>query len=663
MRKFFNTKTYLILIAIITALAFYPTLKSQFLNWDDNMYVTTNPYIKNLSFVTIRHIFSSFHLGLYKPVVLLSFAIEKHFFGFNPFPYHLNNLLFHIFNCIFVFFLLRRLKLCSWGAFFATLLFAVHPMRVESVAWIAERKDVLYVFFALASMLSYLKYRENRNPLLWYWFSVVLFSFSLMCKPMGITLPILLFLFDYFYEEKNIKNSFRDKIPFVLLSVGIFMLSVFSASEAKALYVRQGYNRFDYFMLGFYSLYEYVKRLFIPLDLSAFYPYPQKTGFLLPLKYVIGSLSSIVSLSLIGWFFRKNRKIIFGVFFFVVSILPGLQFLPASPSLSADHYSYLPYFGLIYLAGELFCFFYRKGKKASLFSLCGLILLSLSVLTYQRCVVWQNSVNLWSDVLKKYPDEPVALTNRTDAYIGEKMYDKAFADVNKVIRLQPNVVSGYINRGIAYAMLNEDTKAEQDFKKGLEIAPRSVKVYLNYANIYMKDGKDHSRAVGFYKKTIEISPRNPDLYNNLGSAYLLSKDFAKAKDAFSKAIRLDGDFILAYEGKFRACEALKDEKCSLETLNALVKSNPKNPNSLMTRGIHYYFRNKFTKAAEDFSQVIIINSEFFDAYVYRSLILAKLGQNVLALRDVKKALEINPSDEKMSELKKRLEKAIKKNED
>ncbi|NLO92006.1 MAG: hypothetical protein GX410_08485, partial [Elusimicrobia bacterium] len=272
-----NRKTALAAALALTLLALYPCLFNGFTNWDDGNYLLDNPQVRNFTPGGLAAIFTSLHSGLYKPLVFVSFALEYHFFGFNPFVYHGVNLLFHLASCALVFLLVERLAFGTWAAFAVALVFGVHPMHVESVAWVSERKDMLYAFFFLLSLLLYLRYRRDAcRPA--YWCAVGAYLLSLLAKPFGVALPILLFLVDWYENRSRDRAFWLDKLPFLFLALVFAGFAVFSVKQSGVLFDGDSFGPLDKLQLLSYSLLFYAGKFFWPAGLSVIYPYPARNA-------------------------------------------------------------------------------------------------------------------------------------------------------------------------------------------------------------------------------------------------------------------------------------------------------------------------------------------------------------------------------------------------
>jgi tetratricopeptide (TPR) repeat protein len=602
--KFSRLLAALALLALTTAVL-YPVLQAGFLDWDDCVYVTENQAIKSLTLESAGKLLTSFHLGLYKPLPLLTFALEYKFFGLEPAAFHATSLALHLANTLLVFFIVANLAGGTAAPFAAALLFGVHPMHVESVAWIAERKDMLFGLFFLLSILFYQRYRAKASTAA-YFLSAAAFALSLTAKPMGVTLPAALLLLDYLEGRKPEKKVFLEKLPFLALAGFFTALALHSAGSAKVYQAHEGYTSLDNFLVGFHGLLAYVKRLFLPLDLSAVYPYPLKEGGRLPLAYLLSPLAALAVFGPILWLARSSRKAVFGVLFFLVTILPGLQFLPVSPSTAFDHYTYIPYLGPFYLAGLLFAWAWERRRAYALPA--ALAAAALGWLAHSRAQVWRDNLTLWSDVLASYPASEMALANRTLEYYRRGQFSAALADAQALARLAPASAKTYINRGAVYAGLKERDKAWADFNRALELEPGNWQALLNRGNIQLERG-DAAGAAADYKKTLAANPYSADAYARLNALCPAASAAACLLANAENALKAAPDFAPAYAQRAdararsgRFLEALDDAGRALALDPALTQAR-------VTRGYVFLEAGRPAEALAELEQALALDAK------------------------------------------------------
>ena len=540
----------LVLIAVVTAISFLSSLDNDFTNWDDDEYVTENYVIRNLSWITLKTIFTSFYTDIYYcPLVILSYTLEYALFGLAPFGDHLTYLLLHMGNPLLVFALVLRLSTHLLPALVAALLFGVHPLHVESVAWVTERKDMLSTLFFLGSVLLYLRYQQDRQAR-FYALSLVTFVLSLLSKPMGITLPFILFLCDYLCARAWTPRTLVEKVPFVMVSALFSVVTVLSLQSSGNINAARFSALGDNVLVACWGLAFYLGKTLAPVGLSALYPYPPEISLRLPAFFLPPIL--LLALAAGVWISRRyTRAVVFGSLFFFITLLPLLRIIPIRGAVTADHFMYIPSIGLFYLAGVAFQRVYtwktrwEGAKKVFLRAVLSLTILTLSVLTWQRCNVWQDSETLWLNVLEAHPEVPIVHNNLGAAYGRKGLLEEAIVEYEKALALDPKYVLAHNNLGFAYGRKGLLEEAIVEYKKALALDPKSVIARNNLGNVYGMKGL-LEEAITEFKKALAVAPDYPLAHNNLGYTYLIQGKLETAITEFHKALAIDPIYARAH---------------------------------------------------------------------------------------------------------------------
>jgi len=532
---------WLIAGLLLTLIVYFPSLTNGIMDWDDKEYLN-NPYVNNLSLSGIVKIFFVYIHGNYHPLTLLSLGIDRLIAGESPFIFHFTNLLLHLLNSFLVFLLVKRLTQNNLLAALTFILFGVHTLHVESVAWISERKDVLYSFFYLLSLIIYTTYASSRKGM-YYGLSLLFFLFSLLAKGQAVVLVAILPFIDYMKDRKwfSIK-VLSEKIPFFLLSL-IFGWIAFRAQESGNAIHFEAFTLPERFAFASFGLTQYLIKSILPIHLSALYPYPLRllNGnipsfywlFIIPLPvYLIGSY----------FLFKRSKIYVFGLSMFFLNLLPLLQIIPVGGSIMADRYFYIPSVGL------LFCFAFGlleiRNTRIRYTSFV-LFILVLSCLTFSRCMVWKDNITLWDDVISKYDYAELAYNNRGFAYANVGKLDKAIADYSRAIEIDPNYTMAFANRGNAYGIIGQWDKAKVDFSRMIEIDPKNATAWYNQGLANANLGK-LDKAIADYSRAIGIELKYTDAYNNRGVVYVELGQYDKAIADCSKAIEIDPKYAKAY---------------------------------------------------------------------------------------------------------------------
>ncbi len=586
-----GTILYCIVPIVVTVLSFNGVLHDSFTNWDDDRYVTGNTLIGSLALQNILRIFSphTFVLANYQPITIFSYALNYAAGRLNPTGYILTDLLFHLLNVLLVFILIRKISGSDFIASLCALLFGIHPMHVESVAWISGRKDLLYAFFYLSASLFYLSYlkRKNGSPILRYCVACFLFVCSLLSKSSAVTLPAFLFLIDYYRARKFSIGMLIDKVPFIVSSIILGVWAIRGQQQVGAIDSTGVLSVLTRTSIACYSFMFYVVRFFMPVKLAALYPYPHSISKSLPLEYLLAPLFAAVCVGS-AWYFRKSKPFIFGFGFFLVNILFILHFVPVSGAVTADRFSYLAYIGLSFIVA---CYI-EKGidasglKNAKVAVTAGFLCFISLVFGYaahERYAVWKNAETLWTDVIGKYPSAS-AYCNRGSELLSLHKYAAATEDLNHAIALYPGYVKAYYDAGLAYQEQNDCNRAIIYYSKTIEYDSGNAEAYNSRGIAYCMLG-NYDLAIADYNQSLHLNPAYLQARINRGNAYLAERNYAQAINDYTAAIARDpaafaqtwynrglayeaaGDSLRAADDFGKACAMNLD--CACRTLEAL----------------------------------------------------------------------------------------------
>jgi len=606
------------LIAIfITFLCFTSALNNKFVNWDDDRNFYENPLVQHINkenfWQNTKEIFSSGVIGNYNPLTIWTFAIEKVQFGFEkPFNWHLNNVLLHLI-CVFLAYRIALLMGIGWrGALFAALLFGIHPLRVESVAWVTERKDVLFGAFYLGALLQYVKYKRDGNQMRWIWMTA-LFTLSLFSKIQAVSLPLSMMAVDYFMDKKWELKSVFNKIPFLLMSLFFGILGVYMLRDFGSLATVSDTTDFNFFQrlfVGAFSFVIYLIKLIVPFRMSPLYPYPNYFPWYF---YPSILIAPIVLYVLYQSYLKEKKALFFGLSFFIVNIIFLLQILGAGQGYLADRFTYIAYFGFFFVAGYYLDEWLssRPEKSGLVYGIAGTYLAVFALITFQQNKIWENSATLWTHVLKYYKNTTLPYGNRANYYRDNKMYKEALDDYNATIKMKDAQPQAYNSRARLYFDLakGRDTllMALKDYNKAIEYDKTDGEFRVNRGATYARLG-DIQNALADFTEGLKLKPdhavgymNRSIMYHNLGKIDLALKDI----ESYLNLVPYNGD--LWYE-KGRALRMLNRPQEAIVAYTEAMKHQSKN------MGLFYYERsrtyfsvNKTNEAKADLQQAINLN--------------------------------------------------------
>jgi tetratricopeptide (TPR) repeat protein len=532
-----------IVLTVVTLAVFWQVYQYDFINFDDHAYVTENSRIRSeLSLDGIRWIFGTKHLDLWTPLVWLSFMLDYRIYGLDAGGYHLTNLILHILSTLLLFSLFNRMTGAIWKSAFVAACFALHPLHVESVAWISERKDVLSAFFWILTLCLYVYYTEK--PAIKRYL-LVLFSFvcALMSKPMVVTLPVIMILLDYwplgrFASKKSnlIAWQLKEKLPFFILAASLSFITLYAPGN-------QSPNLFPFstrIANAPVAFFTYLAKTFWPQNMSVYYPFPDD----IQLSQVFLATFLIIIITAAVILMAKRLPYLFvGWFWFVITIAPVIgiiQISTAAPYAMADRYHYLPSIGISLILAWGMSSLIRR--KKILFPAAIGILAIMGWLSWKQCGYWQNSATLFNHALQVTKDNYLAYEGRGIAHGEMGEYQPAIEDFNKAIGLKKDYADAYNNRGFAYYNLGQYQRAIEDYNEAIRLKPDKAEVYNNRGINYF--------AIGRYRPAIE----------DLNKAIGLKKDYADAYCNRGRIYFMQGDKILGCADAQKAC---KSGNCNL----------------------------------------------------------------------------------------------------
>jgi tetratricopeptide (TPR) repeat protein len=602
----------LLAIAAASFAVHLPAIDNQFFNWDDDLYVTSNSSLRSLQPGTLWNLFfeDPYLAGNYHPLTMISLAIDFRVAGANPRHFHLINVALHTLNALLVFWFIwalialvestesrapyvDRQSTGSWKlplAVIVSTLFGIHTLHVESVAWISQRKDLLFALFFFAASIAYVRYLES-GSLVAYSVTLLCFLMSLLSKAMAVSLAPTLLAIDYAAHRplRSLKVTL-EKLPFFILAILFGILAIRAQALSGALGDEAAFTLFERLALASYALTQYLLKLLAPLQLSVFYPYPAGTGGGLPPHYWLFLLVPLGAAAALFLAARRSKVMAFAILFFLINLALVLQIVPVGSAIMADRYAYLPSMGFFLLVAALCGCLTRWIPRILLTSALLLYGAGLACLTYQRSDVWQDSLTLWDDALSKYAHAPAAWNGRASARRESGDLEGAISDYDNAVRLRRHYFEALSNRGVAKKDLGLIDEAIADFDRALDANPLYDVAYANRANARRIKGdlegaiRDYDRAISLNPSgarsfsnrgvtrmnlgdldgaiddlavAVRLLPDFADAHYNLGDAYLGKRDFGAAIESYGQAIALRPDDHEAHARRASACEDLK----------------------------------------------------------------------------------------------------------
>lgn len=554
---------YLAVPLALVLLVFGQTVGFEFVNWDDDVNILENRGVLNADW---RSIWTETVIGNYNPLSISTFAVEYGLVGAEAWLYHLDNVLLHGVCTALVYSLGRRLRLEPLAAGLLAALFAIHPMRVESVAWVTERKDVLFGAFYFAALLLYERGRQSGREASWHWGVAALFALALLSKIQAVSLPLTLVCLDYLRQGETRWREVLAKAPYFAMSIAVGALGVYFLGRDGSLDETTTYGLVDRLAIGAYAYAVYIVKAVVPYVHSPLYPYPS----VLPMQAYLslGVAAAALGLLVVGW--RKGWvAVTFGLSLFSVNVVFVLQVLGAGQGYLADRFTYVGYVGLFWLMAYGFQELKSRLPGAGLRVGVGVYLLLLTALAFRQTRIWRNGDTLWAHVAEVFPNTATAYGNRAQwlreddperamamftlaidadlekgSYLnsrGKLHFDQgrtaeAIADYTTGIAREPTLAELYVNRGAAYAKTGDFPAADRDIAKGLALEPENFNGYLNRSLLYYTTGRTNE-ALGDYDWMLRARPERHDLWYERGTILLSVGRTADGRADIATAVR------------------------------------------------------------------------------------------------------------------------------
>lgn len=642
-----NKKHFLALAVLCLAafISFSSSLKNGYINWDDPVHFLESSATHGLNARNLHVIFTETINTIYIPLTTLSFAVEYHFFKHNPFVSHLINILLHVMVVMFVYYFCRRLDLSLRAAYIAAFLFAVHPMRVESIAWVTERKDVLYAVFYVGAMHAYLTFVQTRK-IRFYAAAFCCGFLSMLAKPMALSLPLILLLIDYVQGRRDWVKALIEKVPFFLY---VFFIASLTVKENHDIFFLKG-GVVAAALTFMWSFSFYIVKFLWPLDLSPLYQIPEPISlsnihFVGAIAVLLGSLCFlIVNL--------RNRLIVFSSLFFVFSVFFLLRVNPEQlivVDLVADRYIYLPSLGFCLLLGyfaDRLLNYFRKHNVALMNVTMGILFMigiGLGVKSFQQCFIWKDSLTMWGHVIKQAPNMTFAYISRGTYYDEHSQYDLALKDYSQAIVLLPGYVKTYIRRGILYGRMGKYDLALHDFNWVIDRRSDDWNAYSNRGNVY-KLKKQYPLAIADYDKAISLNPASEISFENRGACYVELGAWDKAIENFNQSLSINGRSVNSYIFRGLVYSKSRQYALALEDFNKALLLKPNFAKTLFHRAMVHQELGNLDQAVEDYTQALKQMPDADFAHLGRGVVYGMKKEYALALKDFNEAIIHNPQN-------------------
>lgn len=595
-------------VTAITVGAFLPALQNGFVDWDDRETLLENPHYRGLGWPQLVWAFTTFHKGHYQPLSWVSFSLDYFLWGMNPLGYHLTSLLLHSANAVFFYFIAIRLLvlalprafipadvLLKVAAGFAALIFAVHPLRVESVAWATERRDVLSGLFLLSAVLCYLRYTVVPEPgsgrWMWMGGALILYLFSLLSKAIGITLPFILLVLDVYPLRRlegrpgkwfagSARKVWWEKVPFFLLAVSFGIIALMAQREAGALMPLERHSFSQRVAQALYGIVFYLRKTLFPFGLSPLYEV--KDVSLLDWPFLLSGLATLAVTICLLYFRQRWPAGLASWIYYGLVLAPVLGVAQSGAQLVADRYTYLSCLGWAVLAGAglFYCWQALDSRTRHWSPVPAVVLVAgLAVLTWKQVRVWHGTETLWRYTIGVIPDSGFAHYNLATALVGKGEVDEAMEHYHRVLRIDPTYALAHYSLGNALAGKGSWNEAIDHYRRALDSDPGYAEAHNNLGIALARQGK-LEEAIFHFRAALRLRPWDAKVHVNLANVLAMRGVSEEAIDHYRKALVEEPEFAEAHEelARLLARKGRREEAIEhMQEALRIMKAGPAKP--------------------------------------------------------------------------------------
>jgi len=642
-----STMVLSLLLFLLSACTFVPVLKNGFINFDDPIYVTENVHVnQGLSCASFKWAFHGTDGGIWLPLTWISHMLDCQIYGLKPWGHHLTNVLIHAMSTALVFVWLFRVTGAKWRSFMVAALFGLHPLRVESVAWVAERKDVLSVMFWFLTLLAYTEY-VKKSPTKhsiakrFYALTFLFFIFGLMAKPMLVTLPFVLLLLDYWplsriQERKSVRKLIIEKWPFFVLSILASILAFFVQKSGVVLLGQLSF--FDRIKNVIVSYVQYIGKTFWPENLCVYYPYPDYFSF----GTVFASVVLLVIISAVFiWQWRRHPYLLVGWLWFLGTFMPVIGLVQVGKQAVADRYTYIPQVGLllclVWGAHALTKTWKRQSLILSATAIA--IIIACMMLTCRQIGYWRDSETLFGHAIAVTKNNAVAHISLGNAFIQSGRIDDAIVQYQEASEINPNSAEAQNNLGNAFLQKGKVDEAVIHYQKALEVAPGYAQAHDDLGDVFLHKGNE-SAAIQQFQMALEIDPKDARSHIDLGIALYQSGRMDEAIVQYQMALEISPDDTKTHNNLGLALyQSGRTDEAAAQYQSAL-DIDPKNADAHINLGNFFLQAKQFDDAIIHYEKALEIDPNDAETHYALSLALSQLGRTDKAIASAQRALRL-----------------------
>jgi tetratricopeptide (TPR) repeat protein len=642
-------------LILVTFAAYWQVRHHEFISLDDNLYVTENPHVQGgLSIKGLVWSVTRSYAGHWHPITWLSHMLDTDLYGLNPGGHHMTNVLFHAANTLLLFLLFQKMTGAVWRSGFVAALFALHPLHVESVAWVAERKDVLFTFFWMLTLWAYLFFVKRQN-FKRYLLVLLCFILSLMSKPMAVTLPFVLLLMDYWplsrfklekwtdivQQKRLLSRIILEKVPLFFLTAGFSIFTLLSHWKGGAL------TSFAKIPLGMrvgnalVSFIGYITKMIWPANLAVLYPHPM----ILPIWEIAGAALLLTILTALMFVAGRRRPyLLVGWLWYLGTLFPVMGLVQAGVQAMADRFAYIPLIGLFIIVayGVPDLLARWRYRRIALATSSGLVLSMLMLTTLSQVKLWQNTVTLFSHTLEVTGDNPIIHNNLGVTLMKQGEEKEAWAHYIRALEINPNYADAQYNLGALLVRQGKDQEAMVQLAKTLRIRPGHAEAHHDLGVLLTKQGKIQE-AIHHYTEAMRAKADYAEAYRNLGIALVSQGREKEAVPHFRKALEINPKDYIAHNNLGAALSRQGKIGEAMDHYTQALQINPISADAHYNLGSLLALQGKDGEAIAHLNESLRINPRDAQGHYQMAAILARQGKTQEAIGHLSEAVEIDPN--------------------
>ena len=617
-----------ILLAAGTLAVYWPVLKYDFVKYDDDKYLTENPRIE--AGITSESLIDAFikpHYSMWHPLTTLSYLLDYELFGFSASWFHGVNLLFHMASVLLLFWVLQWATGAIWPSAFVAAIFALHPLQVESVAWIAERKNVLSGFFSVLTIGTYVLY-ARRPGIARYLLVFFIFGLCIMTKPMVVTLPFVLLLLDYWPLERlnpgagektqitDIRVSsgrlIAEKIPLFFL-IGVLSVITFAAQKGGG--VMSSLEKLSLSARttnALNSYITYIAKMVWPTNLAVFYPHPG--GNYSVVKVVVFAVLLVLLTILFVFILYRRKYLAVGWFWYIGTLIPVIGLVQVGAQARADRYMYMSMIGLLFIFAWTAAELVQKwpGLRVVTSIIAVVIVAAFAVVTRKQLIHWKDSAALFRHAVEATSNNAVMHNNLANVLNEQGKTDEAIRHFQRSLQIKPNSPEVHNNIGNALTRLGRNDKAFKHYKEAIRLKPEFAVAHYNLGLTFYRN-KQFDDAISAYQKAVDLKPNYADAWNNLGMAQAEVGDFEQAVTSYRQAIKIKPDFVVAHGRLGLALAELNKTEQAIEQFEFVLQARPDDYEMHFNIGFLFESKGNTQDAIEHYRRTLEINPDYQQA--------------------------------------------------